>query len=108
MKQYNKEDTYLRAKRQVENIKKFYGHLAAYIIVNCLLSGYKIYENLEDGETLQQAFFDFDTFAVWIFWGIGVAFHAFKVFGLPFILGKHWEEDKIKQFMDEDSQDRWE
>ena len=108
MKQHNKEETYLRAKRQVEDIKKFYGHLAAYLIVNCLISGFKIYENLEDGEPFNEAFFDFDTVAVWVFWGIGLAFHAFKVFGLPFLLGKNWEDEKIKQYMDEDSRDRWE
>jgi len=108
MRNYRKEETYLRASRHVEDIRKFYGHLCAYLIVNCLISGFKMYNDFEQGETFNDAFFDFGTFAVWVFWGIGLAFHAFKVFGLPFLLGKNWEEEKIKQYMNEDSQDKWE
>ena len=43
-------------------------------------------------------------------WGIGILFHALKVFGYSPILGKDWEERKIREFMEEDEQEgnRWE
>ena len=56
---------------------------------------------------LMESFWDFGTFAVWIFWGIGLAFHAFGVFGQNILFGKDWEERKMKEFMDDDKQ-HWE
>jgi len=38
-------------------------------------------------------------------WGIGLAFHASKVFGFNPFLGKDWEESQIKKFMDEDKKE---
>ena len=35
-------------------------------------------------------------------WGIGLVFHAVKVFGLNPFFGKNWEERKIKEYMQED------
>ena len=40
--------------------------------------------------------------------GIGIVFHAFGVFGMNFILGKNWEDKKIKELMDKDKKDMWE
>ena len=33
-------------------------------------------------------------------------FHAFNVFGMGFLLGKDWEERKIKDIMDKDKKDK--
>ena len=57
---------------------------------------------MNNGETFNEAFFDLSTFILWLLWGIGLALHAFSVFGLPFLLGKNWEEEKIKSFMDDE------
>ncbi len=89
---------YLRAKERVDRIRGFYSHLLTYLIVNISISTYKIIRNLKNGETFEDAFFDFSTYLVWIAWGIGLVLHVFAVFG-P---GKHWEEKKIKQFMEEE------
>ena len=103
MKNFKKEDRYHRAVKHVEDIRKFYYHLAVYLIVNIGISGIKIYNDMNDGDV-----YVFGAGAVWLFWGIGLAFHAFKVFVIPFIMGKNWEEDKIKKYMNEDSHNRWE
>jgi hypothetical protein len=70
----------------------------------------KIISDVGEDKTFMEAFLDFGTFAVWIFWGIGVFFHAMGVFGanLPFL--KRWEEDKLEQFIKEDQQQKneWE
>lgn len=98
---FNQEQKYLRAKKRVDEIKRYYMHLAAYLIVNLFLSGKGILRAIEGGRTFEEAFLNFNTFSLWIFWGIGLAFHTFKVFGFNFFLGKNWEERKIKEYMDE-------
>ncbi|MCK5401983.1 MAG: 2TM domain-containing protein [Flavobacteriaceae bacterium] len=102
MKNHNQDDAYSRARYKVEKIKRFYKHLAAYIIVNSLIFGIKIIRNLTHGETFSEAFFDINFYGIWLFWGIGLVFHAFAVFGTDYFFGKNWEENKIKQFMEED------
>ncbi len=97
----NEEKRYLRAKKRIEELKKFYKHLAVYIIVNTFISTRKIMRNMENGETFEEAFFDSSTFIVWFFWGIGIVLQAFKIFGFNFFMGKNWEEQKIKELMNE-------
>ncbi|VAW22464.1 hypothetical protein MNBD_BACTEROID04-389, partial [hydrothermal vent metagenome] len=47
-------------------------------------------------------------YSTMIFWGIGLAFHAFSVFGMDFILGKKWEERKIEEIINRGKNDTWE
>lgn len=93
---------YRQAKKRVGELKGFYWHFTIYIVVNTFLTANKVIRNYYNGETWSEAFWDFNTFSVWIFWGIGVAFHALNVFGYPLILGKNWEEQKIKKIMEEE------
>lgn len=107
MENYREEDRYIRAKKRVEKLKGFYWHFASYFAVNMFISVNKIVRNINNGESFMEAFWDFGTFAVWIFWGIGIFFHAMGVFGQNILFGKDWEERKINEIMDEDKQ-RWE
>jgi len=104
MKNLNQNETYSRAKRRVERIKRFYKHLAAYIIVNAFIFGIKIIKHVTHGESFTDAVFDYNYYGLWFYWGIGLAFHAFAVFGPDHLFGKNWEENKIKQFMEEEEQ----
>ena len=61
--------------------------------------------NMNEGESFVEAFFEFETFGLWFVWGIGLAFHAFGAFGKDLILGKNWEERKIREYMDKDKFD---
>ncbi|MCH7524685.1 MAG: 2TM domain-containing protein [Bacteroidetes bacterium] len=103
MKYFKQDNAYSRAKYKVNKIKRFYNHLSAYIIVNAFIFGIKIVRNLNDGETFSEAFFDIKSYRIWLFWGIGLAFHAFAVFGTDYFFGSNWEENKIKGFMEEDN-----
>ena len=85
-------ERYQKAKKQVNEIKGFYGHLASYVIVLVIL----IYINLK--YTPEYLWFIWTMFG----WGIGLFFHAVRVFNWFPFLNKEWEERKIKQFMDED------
>ena len=87
-------ERYQRAKKQVEEIRGFYGNLVAYIAVNLFL----LYINLK-----------YSPEYLWFFWpmlgwGFGLLFHAMKAFNYTPFLGKNWEERKLKEFMDQEKQ----
>ncbi|WP_426476579.1 2TM domain-containing protein [Chryseobacterium sp. CBSDS_008] len=86
---------YQRARRQVERLRGFYGHLFAYVAVNAMIVVYN-YISLKPGES----YFQFKNFFTAIFWGIGLAAHAVTVF-LPRVnFIRKWEDRKIKELMD--------
>jgi len=96
------EQKYIRAKRRVKSIKGFYVHLSVYLIVNLFLFLSSVIANGDWNN-----FWEWQSYSTAFFWGIGLAFHAFKVFGLFGILGNDWEERKIKELMDKDKSDTW-
>lgn len=101
MEDFSKENKYIRAKERVEELKKFYGNLTAYVIV---ISGLAALNYWVDG--WRYMWFLWAAFG----WGIGLFFHAIRTFNLNPFFGKDWEERKIKEFMNEDerSPKRWE
>ncbi|WP_420572690.1 2TM domain-containing protein [Kordia sp.] len=103
-KDHEKAQAYLRAEKKVKNIRGFYVHLLVYLCVNLFISIKKIMRNLDNGETFNEAFFDFGTFIVWLAWGIGLAFHAYSIFVKNGILGSEWEERKIREYMGREDQ----
>ena len=92
-----------RAKKRLEELKGFYGHLAAYIGVNSFISIAAIVGRMSDGSSFFEVL-DFGTFAVWFFWGIGLFFHGIKVFSYNPIFSKSLEERQIQKFMEKDKQ----
>lgn len=86
------DERYFKAKKRVEEIKGFYGNLTAYIIINI---GFLIVNLLTSPNQL---------WFYWpmIGWGIGVVIHGMKVFNYMPFLGKDWEEQKIKEFLDKE------
>lgn len=98
---YKDFDKYIKAKKRVEDIKGFYIHLVVYIVVNIFL----MIPILKYSEPGNLSFWSFSTA---FFWGIGVAGHAYSVFGKNILFSKEWEERKIKEIMDKDKSDFWE
>lgn len=100
MEEFNQNDErYIKALKRVEEIKGFYGNLAAYVVVNIVLMIINLATSPE---------------YLWFFWpmlgwGVGVLFHGLKTFNYMPFLGKDWEERKLKQFMDEENnkKDLW-
>jgi hypothetical protein len=86
----DEQDRYARAKSRVEEIRGFYMHLAAYIAVNLLLFGINM---VTSPGTLW-------FFWVTIFWGVGLIFHGLGVFVGGRVLGRDWEERKIREIME--------
>ena len=92
-----------RAMQRVKELKGFYVHGAVFCIVNTFISVNKIIRNMGNGESFSEAFWDLGTFFIWIFWGIGLAFHATKVFGYGPFFNKEWEKRQIEKYMQEDA-----
>jgi len=99
MEYSDKENKYFRAKEKVEEIKKFYSSLIAYVFVISALAALNWYT-----DQWRYPWFLWAAFG----WGIGLIFQAFKAFSLNPFFGKGWEERKIKEFMDDDNNaNRW-
>lgn len=93
MENFNDSDIkYLEAKKRVKRIKGFYIHALIYVLVNVGL----IITNTSVGKI---GFNSIDTYWTAIFWGIGLAGHGLSVFLPNMILGKNWEEEKIRELM---------
>lgn len=82
------EYKFKKAKKRVEAIKSFYTNLLTYCIVIPLLA-------LLNYNTTSFPWVLFPT----IGWGIGLFGHWANVYGYNPILGKNWEERKIKELM---------
>lgn len=90
------QDKYYLAKKKVENIKGFYSHLASFIGVNIILIFINLYT------TPNHLWFYWPL----IWWGLGIVFHGLKIFEVFPVLGKDWEERKIKEIMDKEKENR--
>lgn len=99
---YQEEERYIRARKKVESIKGFYGHLISYIIINIFILAL-IGFNLRP----EESFWQFGHFSTAFFWGIGLAFHAFGVFGKDWIFGRQWEARKMQEYLSDDRKN-WE
>jgi len=101
---YVKDERYLKAKKKVESIKGFYRHLAVYMIINSIITIIKTTSNIGNGDSLSEALFSIGNFFQWVPWGIGLLIHGLVVFNIfSFLLGKGWEERKIKELIEKES-----
>ena len=87
------DEKYEKAKKRVEELRKFYGNLVTYAVINVML----IIINLVTSPGSLWFYW------VTIFWGIAILLHASKVFILKGkFLGEEWEERKIKEIMEKE------
>ena len=84
------EEIYKEAKAKVSAIKDFYIHLITYVCVN----GFLVAVNLITSRH-----------TLWFYWpllgwGAGLLAHGIGVFGFGGVLGKDWEERKIREIVE--------
>ncbi|MDU8886502.1 2TM domain-containing protein [Yeosuana sp. MJ-SS3] len=97
---FRREDAYMRAQKRVNELKGFYWHLFSYIAVNIFII---VVIAINSNGNI----WNFGTFATAFFWGIGLGFHAFGVFGKNVFFGRDWERRKMEEFMrNEENQNR--
>ena len=95
---------YEQAVKKVKKLKGFYTHALVYVVINIMFVIVNV-QNLEPGES----YFQFKNFTTAFFWGIGLFAHAMGTFIPYFILGKDWEERKIKELMEKErNANQWE
>jgi uncharacterized integral membrane protein len=94
---------YDNALKRVRKIKGFYTHLIVYIVINVMIIVLNT-QNLKTGES----YFQWNNFATALFWGIGLASHGLSVFLPAIVLGRNWEERKIKELMEKEKNNKWE
>ncbi|MBD3906046.1 2TM domain-containing protein [Chryseobacterium sp. Ch-15] len=82
----SQDKAYERAKKRVKEIKGFYGNLISY----CTVIPFLIFVNLYTRNNYYWFWWPL------LGWGVGVASHAFQVFGI----GISWQEKKIQEIMD--------
>lgn len=83
---------YLQAKKRVKQIKGFYIHALVYVLVNAVILILKFQKH---------GSIEFNDWGIGL-WGLGLAIHGLSVFLPNFILGKNWEEKKIRELMEKD------
>lgn len=93
--QENEQELLIEAKRKVERIKKFYGHLTSFIMVNVFL----IFLNLITDQRFMWSLII--TFS----WGIGLVADYMKTYNYNFFLGSDWEDRKIREYMEKHKKD---
>lgn len=98
----SEEIRYKEAQKEVKKIKGFYTHAIVYIVVNIFIVYVNI-SNLDEGET----YFHWKNFTTAIFWGLGLLAHGLSVFLPTIVLGKDWEERKIREFMENERSNKW-
>ncbi|MDP5106425.1 MAG: 2TM domain-containing protein [Polaribacter sp.] len=98
---FTQEQKYILTKKRVEKISKFYKHLAVYIVVNIFLTVIFVVGDVNDGDSFNDAIFNYHNYKIWLYWGIGVVFQALNVFTINALFDKNWEEKKIKEYMNE-------
>ncbi|WP_458629241.1 histidine kinase [Winogradskyella sp. PC D3.3] len=92
------DDRYIRARKRVEEMKEFYYSLISYcIVIPFLIFIWFRYTP----HTIQWFWFPM------LGWGMGLAFHAYKVYVNDGVLGNGWEKRKIEKFMREEEEQRW-
>ncbi len=92
LKTVEERQKYLRAVNRIKEIKGFYTHLFVYVIVNLFIVVAKWIKHESQ---------DFHFGSLTVFWGIAIIIHAGTVFLPSFFLGKNWEENKIRNLMNQ-------
>ena len=108
------QQRYERARKRVEALKGFYGHLQAFIMVNLVLIAGRYlvpyFLELPDLGAEGWRWVDINIWLTPLIWGIALAIHALVVFRYKMSFLKEWEERKIRRIMEEEelsSKDRW-
>lgn len=105
MEDHEKNEVYKKAKKKVDEQKRFYYHLSVYIIINIALlfmkGDYIIFSENVDFEQREKIkeWFDRTLSVIPILWGIGLIIQGALIFIKSFFLNAEWEKQKIKKYL---------
>ncbi|RUT69169.1 histidine kinase [Flavobacterium cupreum] len=96
---YDKGERYYQAQKRVYEIKKFYQHLAVYLLCNPIV----IVVNLMTSPDYLWCLYSVTG------WAIPIILHGMKAFGFSPIFNKSWEERKINELLEKgNTKQKWE
>ena len=101
----DKTNALANAEKKVKDLKGFYIHLTVYILAIIIIVAMNVMIRIWEGESLYEAVVNFGTFIIPFFWGIGLLFHAVKVFDYHPFLGKDWEARQISKYIEKDKRE---
>lgn len=93
---FTEAERYYDAQKRVTEMKKFYEHLAVYLLCNAIV----IVVNLMTSPDY--------LWCIWCVmgWGFPLVLHGLKAFDRSPFFNKKWEERKIRQLMEEEKNQR--
>ena len=100
MEVFDKKNKFVRAKKRVDELKRFYKHLAFYIIINGFFIGRRIFNDIEHGDPFFEAITDVSNYRLFFWWSLILIFHGFNTYRFNLFFGKDWEKRKIKEEID--------
>lgn len=103
MEQSNKEKSYLRARKRLDWIKSFYIHVIVYLVFNVFLL-----LMIHGGVSIKINSIHYSNLYTAIGWGIILLIHGIIVFTPIISLMDKWEEQKLEEFMQDGSKNKWE
>lgn len=89
-----------KAKKHVEQLRKFYKHVAFYVVINAFFIGRRIYNDISFGDSAFESFTNIDNYRLFFWWGIILILHGLKTYRFDVLFGKDWEKRKIKEEVD--------
>ena len=95
---YKEELKYDNARKKVEQIKGFYGHLLSFVVVNLGLFVFNFATLPND------LWFDYWFYWNLLIWGIGLFIHGLLVFNRMPFFGEKWEEQKLKELLEKEKE----
>lgn len=99
---FQNKNHYSKARKRIEEIKGFYGHIFSFIIINI---GLFVINSVTSPNYL---WFDYWFYWQLLIWGIGLFFHGLKIFNLIPFFGRKWEDRKIEEILEkEKNQKKW-
>ncbi len=97
MKTQESELKYIKAKSKVEKTKSFYTHVFIYLIVNLIITAFKVSDNLDSWSSFTNELLSFNVLSSWTIWGLFIVMHF-----ISFVFGQRWEERKIEELMNKE------
>lgn len=107
MKEFN--SPYLRAKKRVNRIKKFYSHAVVYVVVNIAIIFVKLHfydyfsDTIPGMDWYEVNWLGWEIISTPIIWGLFLLVHGVRVLLTPF--SEKWEERQIQKYMQQE--DHW-
>jgi len=115
MNKYKQSPQFVKARKRVNNIKKFYKHLTVFIVINSvlLIAKFKLFDFFTQQGVQDQGFYDWlnwNIIGTPVVWGIGLLLHGIYVFRMnsrplkdfrPRFV-KNWEMKKMEEFLREE------